>query len=111
MPHPFHTTFPTSCYTKNPTKVLNSSGSTYASDVYSFGIVAWEVLSRELPWEKLPRPQDVIIRVLTKQRPEIPVDAPTDMDNMIRACWAENPETRPTFSTIMERIDSNGWSE
>ncbi len=91
--------------------MLNASGSTYASDVYSYGIVAWEVLSRELPWESVPRPQDVIVRVLNELRPEIPADAPVDMVNMIRACWAGKPEARPTFSTILGRIDSNGWSE
>lgn len=92
-------------------KVLNASGSTYASDVYSFGIVAWEVLSRELPWERMPRPQDVIIRVLNGLRPEIPAGAPADMASMVRSCWAGKAEDRPTFSSIMERIGSNGWIE
>ncbi|CAN0277211.1 unnamed protein product, partial [Scytosiphon promiscuus] len=83
-------------------EVLDSPGSTYASDVYSFGIIAWEVLSRELPWANVARPREVYIYVVLKSlRPDMPVDAPTDIVNMIKACWAGEPDERPTFSTIM----------
>ncbi|CAM9606844.1 unnamed protein product, partial [Hapterophycus canaliculatus] len=47
-------------------EVLDATRSTYASDVYSFGIVAWEVLSRELPWANVTHPRDVYIRVVLK---------------------------------------------
>ncbi|CAM9431484.1 unnamed protein product [Scytosiphon promiscuus] len=91
--------------------VLDAPGSTYASDVYSFGIVAWEVLSRELPWANVARPREVYIYVVLKSlRPDMPVDAPTDIVNMIKACWAGEPDERPTFSTIMQRFESGGWS-
>ncbi|CAM9173780.1 unnamed protein product [Ectocarpus sp. 6 AP-2014] len=93
-------------------EVLDASGSTYASDVYSFGIVAWEVLSRELPWASVVHPREVYIRVvLNELRPEIPADAAADIATMMRACWAGDPEARPTSSAIMERIESNGWSD
>ena len=42
-----------------------------ASDVYSFGIVAWEVLSRELPWGSVSHPQEVYIPVVLKERVRI----------------------------------------
>jgi len=48
---------------------------------------------------------------LKSLRPDIPVDTPADMANMMRACWAGEPEARPTFRAIMERFESNGWSE
>jgi len=106
-PPPKKTTVP---YFPSQPKVLGAS--TYASDVYSFGIVAWEVLSRELPWASVAHPREVFIRVvLNDLRPDIPIDAPEDMANMVRACWAGEPKARPTFSTIMERIESNAWSE
>lgn len=90
-------------------KVLDAPGSTYASDVYSFGIVAWEVLSRELPWASVAHPREVYIYVVLKSlRPDIPVDAPADLVNMIKACWAGEPDARPTFSRIVERFESCG---
>lgn len=57
-------------------------------------------------------PREVYIRVvLNELRPNIPVDAPLDMASMVKACWAGEPEARPTFSAIMERIKSKGWTE
>lgn len=88
--------------------MLSATGCTYASDVYSFGIVAWEVISRELPWANMAHPRDVYIRVvLNELRPDIPADAPSDMAVMMRACWAAEPEARPTFSAVMDGIKSN----
>ncbi|CAM9095313.1 unnamed protein product, partial [Laminaria digitata] len=57
------------------------------SDVYSFGLVVWEVLSRELPWAAEAHPRDIHIRVALKgQRPVIPDDAPDQIANVARAC-------------------------
>ncbi|CAM9276450.1 unnamed protein product, partial [Laminaria digitata] len=75
---------------------------TYATDVYSFGIVVWEVLSRELPWATMTGETDIYIRVvLNKMRPDIPEDAPADIADVARACWAGEPGDRPTFSAVM----------
>lgn len=69
------------------------------------------MLSRELPWASLTHAEVYIRVVLNGLRPNIPAHAPNDMVRMMRACWAGDPDTRPTFSTIMEGIQSNGWSE
>ncbi|CAN0383843.1 unnamed protein product, partial [Ectocarpus fasciculatus] len=50
-------------------EVLDSEGSSYESDVYSFGIVVWEVLSRELPWSNKSRPSEILTAVLRGIRP------------------------------------------
>ncbi|CAM9714974.1 unnamed protein product, partial [Laminaria digitata] len=93
-------------------KVLDADGSTYASDIYSFGIVAWEVLSRELPWSTVTHPKEIYIRVVLKNmRPVMPDDAPTKIAEVARACWAPEPADRPAFSAILERMKSNGWNE
>lgn len=93
-------------------QVLRATGCTYASDVYSFGIVAWEVLSRELPWANLPNPDHVYIHVvLNARRPEIPVEAPEDIADMMRACWSAEPKDRPEFSSIMKALTVQGWRE
>lgn len=93
-------------------KVLDATGCTHASDVYSFGIVAWEVVTRELPWAIETCPRDIYIRVVLKGlRPAIPDDTPADIANVARACWAGKPDNRPTFSAIMESMKSNGWNE
>ncbi|CAM9360961.1 unnamed protein product [Scytosiphon promiscuus] len=93
-------------------EVLEATGSTFASDVYSFGIVAWEVLSRELPWANVTHPRDIYIRVVLKGlRPDFPAEAPADMVDMVRACWLGDPKARPVFQSIMEDIKLQGWRE
>ena len=92
--------------------MLSAAGSTYASDVYSFGIVVWEVLSGEVPWASVGTPREVYIRVvLNGLRPDIPVDAPADLVSMMTATWAGEPEARPSFRAIMEGIKSSSSSK
>ncbi|CAM9178419.1 unnamed protein product, partial [Laminaria digitata] len=81
------------------------------SDVYSFGIVVWEVLSRELPWATVTRLKDFCLRVVVNDlRPAIPDGAPTEIADVARACWAAEPGDRPTFSAVMEGMKSNRWN-
>lgn len=83
--------------------MLSAKGRSFASDVYSFGIVAWEVLSMEIPWADEALPFDIYTRVVFKgDRPEIPGDAPDDIASVLRACWAGPPQERPTSGEIWE---------
>ncbi|CAM9503069.1 unnamed protein product [Laminaria digitata] len=84
----------------------------YASDIYSFGIVASEVLSRQPPWSTVTHPNNIYTRVvLKKMRPVMPDGAPTKIADIARACWAQELGDRPTFSVILESMKSNGWNE
>lgn len=94
----------------NHCQVLTGNERTYASDIYSFGIVAWEVLSRELPWANVKHANDIFIRVvLNNLRPDIPADAPADLGDMVKACWASDQKARPTFGSVLNGIKANGW--
>ncbi|CAN0504915.1 unnamed protein product, partial [Ectocarpus sp. 12 AP-2014] len=93
-------------------EVLDSGRSSYMSDVYSFGIVVWEVLSRELPWANKARPSEILTAVVLRgARPSFHVDAPADIVDIAKACWAGQPEKRTTFSAILEGMNAKGWSE
>ncbi|CAM9117979.1 unnamed protein product, partial [Laminaria digitata] len=85
-------------------QVLDAKGTSYESDVYSFEVVVWEVLSRKIPWadECL---RSIYVRVMIKDdRLDIPVDAATDVANIIQACWAGVPKDRPTFDDITKGL-------
>ncbi|CAM9445750.1 unnamed protein product [Ectocarpus fasciculatus] len=87
-------------------EVLESGGSTYASDVYSFGIVVWEMVSGELPWANKTRPREILSAVLMGARPSFPHDAPADIVEIARVCWCGEPRARTTFDAILEGINS-----
>ncbi|CAM9416640.1 unnamed protein product [Ectocarpus fasciculatus] len=92
-------------------EVLESEGSSYESDVYSFGIVTWEVISRELPWAKKTRPRDILTAVWRGDRPSFHVDAPGDIVDIAKACWCAEPKERTTFSVILEGMKAGEWSD
>ena len=92
--------------------MLETKGTSFASDAYSFGIVTWEVLTRKVPWEEQPRARDIFLRVVMKgERPVIPADAPRDIAGVIRACWADSPQERPALPVVMESMRSHGWKD
>ena len=92
-------------------QVLEAEGSSYESDVYSFGIVVWEVISRELPWAKKTRPRDILTAVWRGDRPSFPIDAPADIVDIAKACWCAEPKERTTFSAILEDMKAEEWSD
>lgn len=79
-------------------------------DMYSYGIVLWELASLALPWAHFTgRPMEVsnAIRemVLVRgKRPEIPEKTPPKYAEWIRSCWAQEPETRPEAREVADAL-------
>ena len=84
------------------------SGCAYGSkvDVYSFGIVLWEVLTREMPFAGLDTQTITAMVVSNDARPEIPVGAPEGLAKLIRKCWDRSPDVRPTFDDIVKLLQT-----
>ncbi|CAN0252092.1 unnamed protein product, partial [Pylaiella littoralis] len=76
----------------------------YKSDIYSFGVVVWEVITTELPWENKPRTRDIMWAVLRGDRPEFPAHAHAGSVDMARRCWADDKTKRPTFPSLMQEL-------
>lgn len=80
----------------------------YPSDVYSFGVVVWEILSREKPWTNQAHPREIMTRVFKGERLPIKGHFPSDLVNIMQACWVDDPEKRPTAATIIKQLKSHG---
>lgn len=70
----------------------------------SFGIIIWECMTREEPYLGIPVFQ-VISRVMQGLRPEIPQYVISDVATLIQDCWVDNPDDRPSFSSILETLE------
>ncbi|CAB1101438.1 unnamed protein product [Ectocarpus sp. CCAP 1310/34] len=76
----------------------------FMSDVYSFGIVVWEVLSRQAPWEHVSWTELFRRVCITGERPPLPPSAPVDLAVLARACWTHEPRDRPTCDKIVAHL-------
>ncbi|KAL9425256.1 hypothetical protein AB3S75_032237 [Citrus x aurantiifolia] len=85
-------------------EVLRDEPSNEKSDIYSFGVILWELATLHQPWGNL-NPAQVVAAVGFKgKRLEIPRNVNPHVASIIEACWANEPWKRPSFSTIMELL-------
>ncbi|XP_027032854.1 receptor-interacting serine/threonine-protein kinase 1 isoform X1 [Tachysurus fulvidraco] len=80
--------------------------STEKSDVYSFAIVVWVILTSREPYENAIS-QDQICQCVRKgDRPDeslIPCSSPKEIIGLMKKCWEHDPQKRPRFK---ESFDS-----
>ncbi|XP_078664037.1 uncharacterized protein LOC144907104 [Branchiostoma floridae x Branchiostoma belcheri] len=78
-------------------------------DVYSFGVLLWEIITRRQPYENAANSALMKIQVQGGQRPDltlIPTDREdvTSVSELMQTCWSQNPEDRPTFQDCAAQL-------
>ncbi|EJD75052.1 CBR-VAB-1 protein, partial [Loa loa] len=78
---------------------------TAASDVWSFGVVMWEVCSfGERPYWDWTN-QKVISEITLGYRLPSPMDTPVSLHNLMLQCWHIDRHQRPTFAQILKILE------
>ncbi|CAB4379982.1 unnamed protein product [Rhizophagus irregularis] len=68
------------------------------SDVYSIGVLLWEISSGRPPFNDKLYDNNLITQILLGYRETVVPDTPTDYFNIYTECWDSDPDNRPTMS-------------
>eukprot|EP00053_Salpingoeca_punica_P017602 m.169733 g.169733 ORF g.169733 m.169733 type:complete len:1288 (+) comp17245_c0_seq1:145-4008(+) len=74
-------------------------------DIYSFGIIAWQVWTRKQPYDEVASIFDIMRGVKDGSlRPTIPPDCPPRLVTLMKWCWFAIPTGRPTATQILDTL-------
>jgi serine/threonine protein kinase len=74
------------------------------ADVFSFGIIMWQVATRKEPFAGRNF-MGVSLDVLEGRRPQVPNDLPADFSKVMRKCWHANAAKRPLMEDVLAFLD------
>eukprot|EP00934_Nitzschia_sp_Nitz4_P007313 Nitzschia sp. Nitz4//scaffold596_size2553//2//1309//NITZ4_009288-RA/size2553-processed-gene-0.1-mRNA-1//-1//CDS//3329555068//7303//frame0 len=93
-------------YWMAPELLRGESKNTTTSDVYSFGIILYEVYSRKDPYEG-EDPVEVLRDIMDrsiKKRPSMTNDIPPQIQALMAECYRDDPSLRPSFEELDIRL-------
>ena len=80
------------------------------TDMYSFGILAWEILARKRPFHDVKNETMLCGKVHRGERPpldQIPADTPPELISMIECCWDEERSKRKSAVECLSILQYN----
>ncbi|XP_026870201.1 protein kinase Npk isoform X2 [Electrophorus electricus] len=87
-------------------EVIQSLPVSETCDTYSYGVVLWEMLTREVPFKGFEGLQVAWLVVEKNERPTIPSSCPASFAELMRSCWVAEPKERPVFKQILATLES-----
>ncbi|RHZ73751.1 hypothetical protein Glove_229g83 [Diversispora epigaea] len=77
---------------------------TKAADVYSFGIIAYEMVTGFPPYPDIPHDKDLAMKICNGLRPKIPFHIPKLITRMIMRCLDARIPHRPTSEELRNEL-------
>uniref|UniRef100_A0A672S1W6 Mitogen-activated protein kinase kinase kinase MLT-like n=1 Tax=Sinocyclocheilus grahami TaxID=75366 RepID=A0A672S1W6_SINGR len=87
-------------------EVIQSLPVSETCDTYSYGVVLWEMLTREVPFKGFEGLQVAWLVVEKHERPTIPSSCPASFADLMRCCWIAEPKERPQFKQVLSTLET-----
>jgi tRNA A-37 threonylcarbamoyl transferase component Bud32 len=85
-------------------EVLRNEQSNEKCDVYSFGVILWELATLRMPWSGM-NPMQVVGAVgFQDRRLDIPKEIDPLVARIIWECWQKDPNLRPSFAQLTSAL-------
>ncbi|KAM6920839.1 uncharacterized protein PEZ65_012715 [Lycodopsis pacificus] len=87
-------------------EVIQSLPVSETCDTYSYGVVLWELLTREVPFKGFEGLQVAWLVVEKQERLTIPTSCPGSFAELMRKCWQADPKERPQFKQVLVNLET-----
>ncbi|CAD6185977.1 unnamed protein product [Caenorhabditis auriculariae] len=88
----------------SPEMILQTEGITTATDVWSYGVVLWEILSREVPYKDYTEYRIYSLITQSGVTLAIPDSCPPQLSQLLHSCWKMQPKDRLTMKQILKTL-------
>ncbi|XP_057716351.1 mitogen-activated protein kinase kinase kinase 9 [Corythoichthys intestinalis] len=95
-------------------EVIRSSTFSKGSDVWSYGVLLWELLTGEVPFRGIDGLAVAYGVAMNKLALPIPSTCPQPFARIMEGCWSSDPHSRPHFAEIQDQltaIEESGFFE
>ncbi|RGB36249.1 hypothetical protein C1646_697668 [Rhizophagus diaphanus] len=86
-------------FVSNKSYLLNKK-----SDVYSIGVILWEISSGQPPFKDQLYDSSLVMQISKGYREAIVSDTPSNYSSLYIECWNGEPDNRPTMSQVVAKI-------